>query len=168
LAFACVVALWVRSYWRGDELYLLSGVRGSWVETCRGSAMYYAARTAIVAPRPNEWSYIRHDDPTAQRLAMDDLEARVARRLHSGFRGGGFAFHAGGLSGQDATVVVLVPLWLPAALFAVAPVLWLRRRRPPPPGRCAACGYDLRATPDRCPECGVVPAPPVSAPFQRQ
>jgi len=45
--------------------------------------------------------------------------------------------------------VSLPPIVL--AYFLVRP-LWRRRRLGP--GHCRKCGYDLRATTDRCPECG--------------
>jgi hypothetical protein len=51
-----------------------------------------------------------------------------------------------------------IPFWLPL-LFTIVPPLWwllgkmqkLHRRRD---GLCRECGYDLRASSDRCPECG--------------
>jgi hypothetical protein len=53
---------------------------------------------------------------------------------------------------------------LPAILLsAILPALWLKRRRVVMlqnrrrrEGLCVVCGFDLRATPGRCPECGAV------------
>jgi hypothetical protein len=58
---------------------------------------------------------------------------------------------------------VALPLWLPTLLTAVAPVGVIasrirRYRGSRRVGLCPSCGYDLRATPERCPECGDVPA----------
>lgn len=58
-------------------------------------------------------------------------------------------------------VRVGVSHWLLALLLIVPPALalhrWRASRRARRIGLCRACGYDLRATPDRCPECGRLP-----------
>ncbi|HSI35351.1 MAG TPA: hypothetical protein VK986_17355 [Tepidisphaeraceae bacterium] len=57
---------------------------------------------------------------------------------------------------------VVAPHWLLAAVFAILPagraIAWRRRRNSRAPGHCRHCGYDLRATPERCPECGHMPS----------
>ena len=51
--------------------------------------------------------------------------------------------------------VVGIPYWFLFVLVATPTYHWLwSRRRWAAPGLCRTCGYDLRATPDRCPECG--------------
>jgi 4-amino-4-deoxy-L-arabinose transferase-like glycosyltransferase len=54
---------------------------------------------------------------------------------------------------------IQMPGWLLAVLLALPVGIHLtkRRRHRSTNGFCQRCGYDLRATPDRCPECGTVP-----------
>jgi hypothetical protein len=66
---------------------------------------------------------------------------------------------------------IMLPYWFIELPLIPLPALWARqarqrhvRRRRMRLGLCLNCGYDLRATPDRCPECGMtVPAKPQGA-----
>jgi hypothetical protein len=67
-------------------------------------------------------------------------------------------------NGHDAKEIDLRYWWL-ATTFSLLPTVWVlsfvhRRFRSRVPAVCPACGYDLRATPHRCPECGAIPRRP--------
>ncbi len=56
---------------------------------------------------------------------------------------------------------IIVPCWMLAITLTLLPAIWLVRYRlaktHDTKGHCGRCGYDLRATPERCPEFGSVP-----------
>jgi hypothetical protein len=60
---------------------------------------------------------------------------------------------------QPGGHTVFVRCWFVGVLSAlIGAYAWRQYKRPAQTGMCDHCGYDLRATPDRCPECGTVPA----------
>lgn len=108
-------------------------------------------------PAPTAWWFRIHSETFQQRLLPRPATGSAVAAAAS------YPVH-------DAEVGI--PYWLPMLLVAVYPFYCLtdlparRRRKRFAAGQCIACGYDLRHTPDRCPECGLTPAgiPPDSYP----
>ena len=161
--FVGVCVLWVRSYW--------------WTDLVRYQHADPVQRSANSRPEPGYVRYERGYSGTSRRghlvvILLADYLARGAdawsrradrnsadRGVWVGDRPGpsflGFAF----ISTSQPSTVLIVPYWaavLAASLLPAAWVLHRRRQRRKHPGLCPACGYDLRATPGRCSECGTV------------
>ena len=137
---------WVRDasaqVWRG---FLVLSHR-TWLYGRRDGMMLLIA----IEPR-RSWRWER-PDPTRP-LAWRSWRT-YPRRL-------GFALSCrvspGAAQWPSAEWTAAVPMWALSAATAALPagrlISRLRRQRQRP-GFCGRCGYDLRATPDKCPECG--------------
>ena len=81
------------------------------------------------------------------------LEAQPPRWISRGPTGLGTHWRFVYMSGR----VLILPLWIPTVLFGILPTIALvrirRRRRRRKLGLCVKCGYDLRGSANRCPEC---------------
>ncbi|HSI36404.1 MAG TPA: hypothetical protein VK986_22660, partial [Tepidisphaeraceae bacterium] len=162
-------ALWARSNWWWDEAGYVSDVRyvppippprkrsggapayyvARYVHVRSGSSLVEvgsANRTSLVTQMPSPGPY-----------------GETRRTWYSfSYSGPQFGFSVETTDSVPRGVIVAVHYgWIVAAtalLPLVAFVKWRRRRRLPRRGAdgslpCPTCEYDLRATPDRCPEC---------------
>jgi hypothetical protein len=66
-----------------------------------------------------------------------------------------------GRSYTSVGMFLYIPCWFVSTATAIIPTaalfMFARKRKQWRTGLCANCGYNLRATPDRCPECGMIP-----------
>ena len=165
LLAAAIAALWVRSQWAGDAVRwsgpaTIAGIdlrEFHAVRTGDGLVCWYTEYWREPAAKPSPLKYEREQPYELRPYASPGLG-----RL-------GFTYHNHFVADDENLLtlgqrVVCAPLWLPLALSLVVPGHWMVRRaasrkrdRRRSSGLCPACGYDLRGTPEHCPECGLVP-----------
>ena len=150
-----LVAMWVRSHfvwdqWAGQR----QGVQRVIVSDA-GRIGYSEFRSGRHIFPDSRWRWIRRQPrgSNAQASGLHDLVRWDVRDQ--------MKFHFGGERQTISAREWWLPHWMPASVVAVLPLwrgsmVFARRRREPRrrAGLCLSCGYDLRATPGRCPECG--------------
>jgi len=175
----CVAAgaLWVRSY-RVEEEFEWGAVRGE--ERVGYSAKSYVGGVHVARcvetglfRHPNGYrrTAVAYDEGPEEGDGLPPHWADAYPVTDTWFDRWGFSAAHGtmphfglmtgpGDLGSTRVAVLVVPHWFLLALAALPAAVrapgWVRRRGRARRGRCAACGYDLRATPGRCPECGAI------------
>ncbi|MCU1274589.1 MAG: hypothetical protein JWO48_2020 [Bryobacterales bacterium] len=162
----CVVSvgLWGRSYYTW-ELVSRRSVIGWAFWSGRGQCGFYAANMSGSPELAIKDASFRYEHPPALPWLRDDPDPSGV--LHY-WRGFGFDITTGVPGNPKAPeyvaspfVKIIVPYWFIVLITIVLPVYWIKRqvvaRRRLRVGLCRVCSYNLRATPDRCPECGAVP-----------
>jgi hypothetical protein len=175
-AFAVVVAVvWVRSLFVTDRYWRQSledeGQYTFWTQDTlkTGSGGVGFNRVVQSGPRETERQVIadleRRYGPTPfhqkAEAAYPHFNFGVRDESKLGFKWGRFETpNPAGGPPLAVGVQFVMPLWPLLLLALPLPVVWFRHttrlRRRERLGHCLGCGYDLRASPGRCPECGTV------------
>ena len=156
------IGLWIRSHLT-DDLVSFSSGNGWYHEYVTIPGQLRVTRVSgWVGREPVRW--IHGPMPAMWPVFGQQAVYRSWTILGIGFDGGTRM-----IPGQAGPVtvsyqIVAMPFALPALVFGVIGLLpWMRLRRRRllaqdriKRGLCPACGYDLRATEERCPECGAV------------
>jgi hypothetical protein len=168
LLCVAALALWVRSFWAFDRFDhqhrdaqgRLAGVN---VSSYRGVLVVQTTRLDQTIPGSERWVYAANFSVRPTSPGQSAYDPSVTRVM-AGFGSGGFRYAIrtapppGGLLVGGTARTWVVPCYALAVVAAILPLarVWRawKRSREYRPGQCLPCGYDLRATPGRCPECG--------------
>lgn len=163
IIFLAAIGMWGRSYLRVDELsYARYQINGS--ETYHhliasgGSVRYVYERhepfeaVGRLPFFPPDVMAVRSRAIRSTSAFADDTTAGFAIEREDGI------IKLNGETALRLLVTISIPYWFIALLSLPIPLLalrrWRRERRESREGLCPVCGYNLRASPDRCPECG--------------